>query len=143
MYKYIEPEVSGGLGVETDINNNVHPPIIKKLHYVFDGWLGDDILETFPCFIVSERLMKSIIKNQLKGILFDNVKITKSEEFLDYHTNTRLPDFYWMKVYGKLDVDDFVIAEDYRLLVSEKASEVIGYFNIKNAILEDYISEKS
>lgn len=143
MYKYIEPEVSGGLGLETDIDNNVHPPIIKKLHYVFDGWLGDDILETFPCFIVSERLMKSIMKNQLKGILFDSVKITKSDEFLDCQPKTILPDFYWMKVNGKLDVDDFVISKDYRLLVSDKALKVIKYFNVNYATLEDYIPEHS
>ena len=66
MYKYIEPEVAGGLGNETIIDKNYHPPIVKKLHYEFNGWLGDDILESFPCFIVSERLKNEIIKKNLK-----------------------------------------------------------------------------
>jgi len=139
MYKYIEPEVAGGLGFETEMDNRVHPPIIKKLHYEFSGWLGDDILETFPCFIISESLMNDIKKNQLTGVLFDNVKITKSDEFINFYPKTNLPNFYWMKIDGKFGVDDFVIAEDYRLLVSEKGMNVISFFNIKNASIEDYI----
>ena len=139
MYKYIEPEVAGGLGFETIIDNSFHPPIIKKLHYEFSGWLGDDILETFPCFIVSEKLMNDIRNNQLTGVSFEDVKVTKSEEFMDLFLSSDLPSFYWMKINGKFGVDDFVIAEDYRLLVSEKAMSIISFFNIKNASFEDYI----
>lgn len=47
MFRYIEPEVAGGLGEETQMDSTVHPPLVKKLHLEFEGWLGDDILETF------------------------------------------------------------------------------------------------
>lgn len=47
MYKLIEPEVAGSLGKETELDSSVFPPHVKKLHYEFDGWLGDDILESF------------------------------------------------------------------------------------------------
>ncbi|MGV9004113.1 hypothetical protein [Flavobacterium sp.] len=141
MYRYIEPEVAGGLGFETEIDNSKHPPIVEKLHYEFIGWLGDDILESFPCFIVTERLKKEIIKSKLTGVLFGNVKITKSEEFNILQKNTSLPDFYWMKIYGKFNVDDFIISSDYRLIVSEKAFEVIIGFNISNATFEDYYNK--
>ena len=56
MYYFIEPEVAGGWGGNTIADTSVHPPKISKLHYQFDGWLGDDLLESFPCFIVSESL---------------------------------------------------------------------------------------
>lgn len=49
----IEPEVAGSLGKEKKLDNSVFPPHIKKLHYEFDGRLGDDILESFPCYIVT------------------------------------------------------------------------------------------
>lgn len=139
IYKYIQPEVAGGFGNETEIDNSVHPPVVKKLHYNFDGWMGDDILETFPCFIVSERLMYKIIESQLTGVSFDNVKITKSEEFVSFNPNLNLPNFHWMKIYGKLGINDFVIGRDYRLLLSENAMEVISNFNIEYAIFEDYV----
>lgn len=43
-YFYIEPEVAGGLGRNTVMNRAVHPPVVSKLHYHFDGWLGDVLL---------------------------------------------------------------------------------------------------
>jgi hypothetical protein len=83
--------------------------------------------------------MNEIKKNQLTGVLFDNVKITKTEEFMDMYASTDLPTFYWMRINGKFSIDDFTIAEDYRLLISEKAMSIMSFFNIKNASFEDYV----
>lgn len=38
----LEPEVAGGLGPNTVMDRSVHPPRVSHLHYVFDGWMGDD-----------------------------------------------------------------------------------------------------
>lgn len=141
MYRYLEPEVAGGIGIDTILDNSVHPPLVKFLHYHFSGWMGDDILETFPCFIISERLKNEIEVNELKGITFDFVKVTKSEDFEFISLRTELPLFYWAKITGDFGVDDFVISEDYRLLVSDKAYEIISSFNIENAICEEYKSQ--
>ena len=84
-YKYIEPEVAGGFGTETVLNANVHPPVVERLHYEFQGWLGDDLLESFPCFIVTEQLANEISFQKLTGIFFDDVKITTSELFSELY----------------------------------------------------------
>jgi len=47
MFKYIEPEVACGLGEKTQMDSSVHPPIVSKLHFVFEDWLGDDIIKPF------------------------------------------------------------------------------------------------
>lgn len=138
MYKYLEPEVAGEIGTDTILDNRVHPPIVTFLHFHFTGWLGDDILETFPCFIMSERLKNSIEEKKLKGISFDFVKVTKSDDFVMTSINEHLPTFYWAKMNGVFGIDDFVIAKDFRLLVSDKAYEVICEFNSANALIEDY-----
>jgi hypothetical protein len=138
MYKYLEPEVAGEIGTDTILDNSVHPPIVTFLHFHFTGWLGDDILETFPCFIMSERLKNSIEEKKIKGISFDFVKVTKSDDFVMTSINEHLPTFYWAKMNGSFGIDDFVIAKDFRLLVSDKAYEVICEFNITNALIEDY-----
>jgi len=140
MYRYLEPEVAGGMGDDTILDNSVHPPIVKFLHYRFSGWMGDDILETFPCFIISERLKNAIENNKLKGIFFDFVKITKSEDFEKISIKVELPIFYWAKINGSFGIDDFVITQDYRLLVSDRAYRIINSSNIENAIFEDYLS---
>ncbi len=64
-YFYIEPEVSGELGEGTLMDTTVHPPKVEKLNYEFSSWLGDDLIESFPCYIVSERLAE-----RLKKVIF-------------------------------------------------------------------------
>jgi hypothetical protein len=138
MYKHLASEVAGEIVADTILDNSVHPPIVTFLHFHFTGWLGDDILETFPCFLISERLKNSIEEQKLKGISFDSVKITKSSDFVMTSINDHLPIFYWAKINGVLGVDDFVIAKDFRLLVSDKAYYVISAFNSTNALFEEY-----
>ncbi|WP_312992700.1 hypothetical protein [Chryseobacterium flavum] len=109
MYKLIEPEVAGGIGEKTEIDNSFFPPLVKHLHYEFNGWLGNDILESFPCYIVTERLRQDIEFEHLTGVSFDNVLITKSETFLELYPQKLLPTFFWMKINGEKDKDDFLL----------------------------------
>ena len=75
-YFCIEPEVAGGLGQNVEMDRSVHPPVVDKLHYEFDGWLGDELLETFPCFIVTEGAMKRLQLIHATGIKFDQAEVT-------------------------------------------------------------------
>ncbi|WP_459204012.1 hypothetical protein ACQVRV_07895 [Ralstonia pseudosolanacearum] len=53
-YFFIEPEVAGKLGENTVLDPTVHPARVDKLHYKFSGWLGDAMLESFPCVIATQ-----------------------------------------------------------------------------------------
>lgn len=119
-YFYIEPEVAGGLGKATQLDASVHPPVVTKLHYEFSGWLGDEVLESFPCFIVSYSVRDILTRIGATGIEFDGVKVTTSREFRDIYPNLNLPQFVWLKVTGTAGRDDFGIASDLRLVVSER-----------------------
>lgn len=138
MHRYIEPEVAGELGNKTIIETQYFPPKVRELHFIFNGWLGDDIIECFPCFIVSEKLMNSILTNELTGVFFEEMRISKSEEFIEMYPAREIPKFYWAKITGKFGIDDFVIANDFRLVISEKAYGVLQLANVKNAIFEQY-----
>lgn len=137
-YFYVEPEVAGGLGQNTVINRNVHPPIVSKLHYHFDGWLGNLLLESFPCFIVTESARQKIQSAGFTGIEFDQVEITKSEQFQELYPNRQLPEFVWLKVNGKPGQHDFGIAPDARLVVSERALKVLRELGISQALVTDF-----
>jgi hypothetical protein len=121
MYKLIEPKVAGDLGEKTEVDNSVFPPFVNELNYEFDGWLGNDILESFPCYIMTESLKNAIEDEKLSGIIFDNVLISKSETFLDLYPNKELPAFFWAKINGEADKDDFFITEQNGLAISDKA----------------------
>jgi len=137
MFKIIEPEVAGGLGDKTLLDNSVHPPFINKLHFEFEGWLGDDILETFPCFLVTESLKNKIEDENLAGITFDDVLITKSSIFIEMYPDKMLPKFYWAKINGTFVKSDFFLGADHRLVISKKAYELLSHFKIAHALIED------
>jgi hypothetical protein len=138
VFYYIEPEVSGGLGENTIADTSVHPPLVKQLHYQFDGWLGDDLLESFPCYIITERLMMEIEKANLSGYKIDNVEVSKSDQFKEIYPDKELPNFYWLRADGVAGSDDFGIASDGRLVVSEKAMSILKTFKIDQADVESY-----
>ncbi|MBF4558268.1 hypothetical protein H7698_19485 [Pseudomonas sp. p50] len=138
MFYYVEPEVAGGFGASTLMDPAFHPPVVSQLEYQFEGWLGDELLETFPCFIVTEAVASEITKLGLTGFLLATVKITASAKFEDVEPKTILPAFFWLKVDGKAGFSDFGIAGDYRLVISERARCAFFKFKMQNADMEVY-----
>ena len=109
-----------------------HPPTVTRLHYQFDGWLGDDLLEAFPCFIVTERLADALSKSMLTGWSLGPVEISTSAEFEELYPDRELPRFVWLRVQGSPD-SDFALTADNRLAVSDRALEMLRRFRIENA----------
>ena len=99
--------------------------VVHRLHYEFDVWLGDELLESTPCFIVTERLAAEIEKAGFTGVTFDDVEISKSGEFEDRYPNRKLPAFLWMKVFGKAGQDDFGRTPDIKLVVSQRVLRLL------------------
>lgn len=133
---FFEPEVAGGLGCRTSMDKSVHPPVVYALHYEFDGWLGDVLLETFPAFVITETAGQALLQAGLTGIELDAAEITKSEQFEDLHPGLTLPTFVWLKPVGIAAVDDFGCAKDGRLVVSERALKALQPLGISHASTE-------
>lgn len=136
-YYLLSPEVAGQLGENTVFDYSTTPAIVKKLHYEFDGWLGDDLLESTPCFICSDQLSEILKKYNLKGYLLDTCEISKSDLFSDIYPERELPIFYWLKIVGE-NGDDFKLSSNNSLLVSEEALNVLRKVNIKYCEIEEY-----
>ena len=130
MAYILEPEVAGGWGDETEVDTSCHPPKVRKLIYKFEGWLGDELLETFPCFIISQNLANLIKNSCLTGYTLGTVTIIKSEIFLELYPDIELPHFYWLQVNGAVGVNDFAINNKHFLQVSDAAFNVLSQANI-------------
>ena len=137
-YYYLEPEVAGSWGGNTEVDTSVHPPAVSKLHYEFEGWLGDDLLTSFPSYIVSEKLKDKLSTASITGYKFDSVEITKSEQFDQVSSEQTLPNFYWLRVTGEAGIDDFGITDDYRLVVSEAVLHILQTCNVEHCEIEIY-----
>lgn len=125
-YYRVEPEVAGGWGKNTVFTGTLGKPTkVHKLHYQFDGWPRDEIVASSPCFIVTEGLAHEIERARLTGVSFDQVEVTTSEQFNEQYPDRQLPKFVWLKVEGGAGSDDFGIASDLRLVVSERAFDLL------------------
>lgn len=153
----LEPEVAGGFGQNTVVANfdNVREkrerPIVSHLHYEFSGWLGDEILETTPCFIVTISLAETIKKSDLKGCYFEEVEISVTDEFKELYPEKTLPEFKRIIPKGTAEVnghslvkwsgDDFCLSPNSTLVVSEKALHVLQKHKFKYCDVKELIFE--
>lgn len=98
----LEPEVAGGLGERTVMDASVHPPLVSSLHYEITDWLGDDFLESFPCFVVTDRLAEGLVVANLRAFVLRNVDISLTPE-ARAEFGRDLPRFQWLVVTGQPD----------------------------------------
>lgn len=133
---YVEPEVAGGLGENTVLDRSTHPPVVIRLHYYFGGRPKGVLLETFPCFIVTEAARQALQKSGATGARFDTVEVTRSPVFDELHPGAQLPPFVWLRPEGEPGRDDIATTEDGRLVVSARVLELLWKLGIANALVE-------
>jgi hypothetical protein len=136
-YFSFRADVAGGFGPHSVVRHVPGALLVDKLHYIFEGWRGDEIVESCPCCIVTERLAGMIKAAGLTGVSFDSVEIGRSDIFLELQPGQELPPFLWMKVSGTKGQDDFFYARYARLVISQRAWEVIQPY-APNAIVDEF-----
>lgn len=126
----LRPEVAGGWGPHTEADRHRHPPVISHLHYQFEGWLGDDLLTTFPEFVVTERLAKALEQSGLSGFQLAEVEVSAGNMWEQLYGPRPVPQCRWFKVTGVAGVDDLGLTELAHLVVSERARELLRGFTL-------------
>jgi hypothetical protein len=134
----LEPEVAGGLGDGTVADTSVHPPVVSHLHYEFEGWLGDELVESFPCYLVTEVLGAAISRAGLSGFSLAHVETSCSPEFTEFQSGITLPAFQWLRISGVAGQSDLGLSSDHLLVVSERALQVIGTHGISNCAISEW-----
>jgi hypothetical protein len=137
-YYTLEPEVAGGLGDGTVIDTTVHPPHVERLHYEFEDWLGDDLVESFPCFLVSKPLAARLTAAGLGTFQLKDVAVTMTPEAEELLGDASFPDFYWFDVTGTAGRDDVGTTPTGQLVVSDQALALLREFNINNCDVEPF-----
>lgn len=126
LYYIFHPEVAGELGPSTELDISVHPPRVLELEYVFTGWMGDELIESFPCFLVSNRLGKWIGDASLSGFILRTVRITVSADFRIPEVRRQfISEFQWLDVQAGRPGLDFSTRSTGELVVSDRAKAVL------------------
>ena len=138
-YFYIEPEVAGSSeGPNSVMDRSVHPPIVSRLHYEVAGWDGDVLLTSFPCFIITQDAMNKLMEGGATGARFADVEVTTTYPFRELYPDTELPRFVWFQITGRAGRDDFGMAADHRLVISERALDILKGLQLNDALIEPF-----
>ena len=137
-YYEVKPLVAGDLGDGTVMDTSIHPPIVSELHYHFAGWLGDSLVTSFPCFLVTEEAERALLAIGISGAVFADAEVTISEDFHRVQPDVVLPPFVWLKVGGKAGHDDFGINQNLNLVVSERAFDVFDELGLPSADIKRF-----
>ncbi|GGB42173.1 hypothetical protein [Fictibacillus barbaricus] len=145
---FLEPEVSGGhgeqtiYGTEENVAKEGISGKIKFLHYEFEGWLGDDLLESTPAFIVSSNLENELKKSEFKDYKLEKCLITMSDVFMELYPNKEIPSFTRFIPLGTVEVEGenfknwsghhFCLSSKGELVVTKKALDFLKKFSIKH-----------
>lgn len=151
----LHPEVAGGWGPRTVVANRreiesgeAHVPVVTRCEYQFEGWLGDELLEAFPCFIATKSLAEDLERANLRGVGFDEVIISVSDTFKELYPRRKLPPFRRLIPKGTVELtsqrkirnwslDDLCLAQRAELLVSERALAILKKHKLDNCEVEE------
>ena len=124
-YYALRPEVAGDFGDHAVLDTRVHPPVVQHLHFEFADWFGDDLVCTFPVYLVSQRLAEKLASSGLRAFVLQEAEITLSPEAEEILEGQELPTFLWWQVTGQAGVDDFGLTDKAVLVVSERGLDVL------------------
>jgi hypothetical protein len=117
-YFLLRPEAASELGDHTVLDTSVHPPRVERLHIELSDWLGDDILWSYPAYLVSEDLARKLAASGLGVFTLADAEVSLSPEAAELLGGTAVPDFRWWQVTGRAGVDDFGVTDKAQLVVS-------------------------
>lgn len=143
-YYLLKPEVAGELGDSSEIiYEGGRIKVVVFLEFVFKEWLGDEILKARPCYIVTNGIKDSFLKNGITGVKYEDIKMSFSEEFIDMHKDTsNVPAFVRIIPFNRIEEIDSNMEEDIyldkynRLVVSEKTIKILKQHKIDNCDIE-------
>lgn len=135
----LEPEVPGGFGERTELDTSSHPSVVHRLHFEFMGWDGDDLVTTFPCYLVSGRLGRALVDTGLRSFELADVEITIDEQFQEFFPEVvdSLPTWRWLRPSGAPGASDIWTDESGDLHVSRAALDVLQRFTLTHCDIDE------
>ena len=102
--------------------------------YLFDTWLGDDLVRAHPLFLATSPLKESLeTLPGPAGFRAVEVRVERSRFLRGQRPNLRLPDFWALEIYGEAGVHALGLTADLSLVVSQAALELVARHSVPHA----------
>jgi hypothetical protein len=141
MYYRLKPDVAGGFGEMTELDTSTNPATVHRLHYEFEGWLGDCLVGNFAVSILEENVAREFVARGFTGFELREAIISRSDVFDQLQPEVDLPKFVWLKVIGKPGIDDLGIQQSGSLVVSEAVLSTLRQHGLDNCDIKVYHGE--
>jgi hypothetical protein len=108
--------------------------------YVFDTWLGDDLVRAHPVFLATTRL-KDTLETLPGPAGFHSAPIrVEASPFLRHlRPQLRLPTFWVLEIYGQAGRHALGLTSDHSLVVSQPALDCLVQYSIQHAQLSQFV----
>ena len=125
----LEPLVAGQLGERSELDTSTHPPGVRYVDYVLDPPTEEDLIESFPVFLVSEELAAALTAADLSGFRLDDAEVRRSDQYALLRGDLPHKSYRWLRVDSSGAADCWLDAR-YRLCVSDRWYAVISLHRI-------------
>jgi hypothetical protein len=146
LYYKVKPECCGWFGRRTLYAGELEtcPPTIYRLEYEFRSWPADHLLEVNCQFIATQELINALsaLSPKVSGVHYEAVTATNTLEMRRERPGVEMPEYKWMKVTGQAGRDDFFVAKDHHLVISERILAAIEK-KISASHISLYVDEKT
>ena len=104
--------------------------MVHVLEYVLDLPDADDLIQSFPVFLVSEDLGAQIKLARLTGCVLAPARISRSADYREVYGNAPHRSYLWLKVDGTSQQTDIWLDSKFRLCASGRAFKVLEQANL-------------
>jgi hypothetical protein len=132
-FSSLEPEAPGEWGDRTDADLAARPPSIVRVHIELERRITDDLVQLYPCFMVSARLADELGRTPLSGYQLAELEVSAAPRYRAAYPDEPLPELAWFKVFGRAGYADFGLSYDGHLVVSKAALLVLKKFSLVRA----------
>jgi len=127
----LDPLVAGQLGERTDLNATTHPPVVRHVDYVVDLPTDEDLIQSFPVFLVSEDLAGALAAANLTGFRLEDADVRPSDQYGGFGGGeVPIKHYRWLRL-DSSDPADCWLDERLRLCVSDEMYAVISSHRIE------------
>jgi hypothetical protein len=108
--------------------------------YVFDTWLGDDLVRAFPVFLATAGLKDALeALPEPAGFRSTRIRVARSPFLRRHRPELRLPAFWALEIHGQAGSHALGLTMDRSLVVSQAALDRLVQLSVPHAQFSQFV----
>lgn len=117
--------VAGQLGGGSRIDTSTHPPTVQAVEYVLDAPTDEDLIESFPVFLVGPEVAEMLARAGLEGFDIVEAHVVPSREYVEVYGAAPHKEYRWLRLRPSPQADCW-LDDEHRLCVSDRMMSTLS-----------------